>query len=324
MSKLISIILPTHNKCDYLRFTMPLLKEQVERNAEEVELVVCNNASTDETASYLKDLFAQDPFFRFKDYTDFVDIGVSIARSVDNAEGKYVLLWGDDDIPAPLLLDTLLDYIKQNPEIVCYHFNRLTGTDSKDFAITELNVFNKKYTGRGIKYSNSSEFISNYYQGMGFLSADMFLLEAWNKGKHIDCSKHFGFEFLAPIYYGIQGQPCMYIDFPLCIQRNPNNRKWLSRSPMFRYIGMPNLLQDLEKMGLINNWRQIWNKNSNTTKKYIAIIPQITLDKQKYRKLIKEMNGYQTSVWRKLYALFMLYCMPTAFYLFLRNLRYRQ
>ena len=93
---------------------------------------------------------------------------------------------------------------------------------------------------------------------------------------------------------------------------------------MFRYIGMPNLLQDLEKMGLINNWRQTWNKNSNTTKKYIAIIPQITLDKQKYRKLIKEMNGYQSSVWRKLYALFMLYCMPTSLYLALRNLRYRQ
>lgn len=324
MGKLISIILPTHNKCSYLRFTMPILKEQIVRNSEEVELVVCNNASTDETSTYLKDLSVNEPFFRFIDYSDFVDIGVSIARSVDNAAGKYVLLWGDDDIPAPLLIDTLLYYIKKNPDIACYHFNRLAGTDSKEFSISELHVFNTIYRGVGTVYDNPEDFVSLYYQGMGFLSADMFLLAAWKKGEHIDCSKHYGFEFLAPIFYGIQGNPCMYIDYPLCIQRNPNNRKWLSRSPFFRYIGMPNLLQDLEKMGIIHNWKQIWNKTSNTTKKYIAIIPQITLDKPRYRKLIKEMNSYQTSVWRKLYAYFMLYCMPTSLYLFLRNARYRQ
>jgi len=324
MSKLISIILPTHNKCNYLQFTMPLLREQVIRNAEEVELVVCNNASTDETSSYLKELCEKDSFFRFVDYSDFVDIGVSIARSVDNASGKYVLLWGDDDAPAPLLIDTLLYYIKQYPDIACYHFNRLTGTDAKDYAINELHVFKTLYTGNGIRYNDSSEFVSAYYQGMGFLSADMFLLEAWKKGQHIDCSKHYGFEFLAPIYYGILGQPCMYIDFPLCIQRNPNNRKWLSRSPMFRYIGMPNLLQDLEKMGIIHDWEKIWNRTSNTTKKYLIIIPQITLDKPKYKKLIKEMNSHQHSWWRKMYAYFMLYCMPTSLYLWMRNHRYKQ
>lgn len=324
MEKIISIILPTYNKCDYLKFTMPLLREQVVRNSDYVELVVCNNCSTDGTAEYLRTLREEDPFFRFVDYKDFVDIGVSIARSVDNASGKFVLLWGDDDAPAPLLIDTLLYHIRQYPEVVCYHFNRLAGTDASDFKINHLHVFNTTYTGDNILYEDSSQFVSYYYQGMGFLSADMFLLEAWNKGKHIDCSKHYGFEFLAPIYYGIQGGKCMYIDFPLCIQRNPNNRKWLSRSPMFRYIGMPNLLQDLEKMGIIHDWKKIWDKTSNTTKKYIAIIPQMTLDKKKYRGLIKEMNSYQTSIWRKLYACFMLYCMPTSIYAFLRNLRYKQ
>jgi glycosyltransferase involved in cell wall biosynthesis len=323
MNKLISIVLPTYNKCNYLQFTLPLLKEQIERNSEEVELIICNNASTDGTGSYLES-FSSKSFFRYISYNDFVDVGVSIARSISNATGKYVLLWGDDDVPAPLLIDTLLYYVKKYPDVACFHYNRLAGLDCENNGIKKLHVFDSIYSGAESLYEDSSEFISKFYQGMGFLSADMFLLDAWNRGKNIDCSKHFGFEFLAPIFYGIKGEKCMYIDYPLCIQRNPNNRKWLSRSPKYRYIGIPNLLQDLEKMGIISEWKKIWNKTSNTTKRYLVIIPQITLDKKSYRSLINEMNGYQSSIWRKLYALFMLYCIPTSLYVFIRNLRYKK
>lgn len=326
MEKTISVIMPTHDRADFLPYTLSLIGPQIKRNKDRVELVICNNASNDNTIEVLEDLKKSDDFFEVINYNDFVDIGVSIARSVDNATGKYVLLWGDDDVPCPLLIDTLLYYIDNNPDVACFHYNRLAGVDAKDYGISELKVSNTLFEGRDKVYESSEEFIAECYQTMGFLSADLFLLSSWKKGKEkgIDCSKHYGFEFLAPIFCGIKGKKNMYINFPLCIQRAPNFRKWLSRSPLFRYIGMPNLLQDLEKLDLIHGWNKIWNKHSNSSSAYIHLIPQMVLDKKMYKSRIREMNSYQTSLWRKLYAYFCLYCVPQCFYLALRNRRFKK
>lgn len=50
---LISLVIPTHNRLEYTQKTIPRLLEDP---TEEFELYLWDNASTDETAEYLKSL----------------------------------------------------------------------------------------------------------------------------------------------------------------------------------------------------------------------------------------------------------------------------
>ena len=44
--KLISIVLPTFNRKEYLKLTLDCFLDQVNRNANDISFCVCNNAST--------------------------------------------------------------------------------------------------------------------------------------------------------------------------------------------------------------------------------------------------------------------------------------
>lgn len=322
MCKLLSIVLPTFNRGYMIEYTLEILNEQIERNSSEVELVVCNNASTDETSDIVSNYVKTHPYVRFVNYKNHVEIGVSISRSVDNASGKYVLLWGDDDIPAPLLVDTLLYYIKSYPDIGIIHFNGMTGMDQDDFKMKNVNIMNKSFD-RMTKLYELEQFAENHFSSMGLMSSDMFLLEAWKDGRKCDSATHYGYEFVAPILIGSKGRKCLYINFPLWIQRIPMYRAWQSRATQFWYVGIPNLLKDLEKNNVIQDWKAIWNK-TNTRSLLFHVIPQMLLDKKMYKSLLPMIKENQDSWQKKFFVDFCYYFVPSSLYKWVRNHHFKK
>lgn len=320
---LISVILPTYNRAGYLCYTLSLLKDQIKRHSEEVELVVCDNASTDNTEEVLYNEKEKDGYFRYVSYKNHVDIGISISRSVDNATGKYVLLWSDDDLPCPMLIDLLLLYIKKYPDVSCIHFNGMNGRDSDNYSLSNL-VVKHKNLGNECQLYDSSDFIEKYYMSMGVMSADLFMLSSWKEGQSVDTSKHFGFEFLVPMLYGVKGKKCLYVGFPLWIQRDPKYRSWQSKSTLYWYIGVPNILRDMQKLGLIKSWENLWYEQVNGLRGFVHIVAQMALDKKIYIPLRKELKANQRGVFRKMYIDFVLYCVPSSFYKFLRELWFKK
>lgn len=301
---LLSIIMPTFNRAWILPYSLEQIRDQIIRNSDKVELIVCVNAATDETQKVLREF--KSPFFKCIIYDNHVDIGVSIARSIDNASGKYFILWGDDDIPAPFMVDQLLKLIEENPNIDCFHYNRLRGIDGENVQMNNLSVFYKEWTDNVIQYDNSEEFIKVHFRGMCFLSVFMLSLKSWNKGKVIDGSSHLGFEYLAPILYGISGGKCMYVNFPLCIQRSLKNPVYDKVWPAYLYLGIPRLLKCLEENKAISNWKEVYQRYlTDATKNgqfndtlfgYINnMIYRASQDYTFYRKNIKEINSYQSS-----------------------------
>lgn len=326
MEKLISIILPTYNRAGYLEYTLNLLKEQVKRNAADVELIICNNASTDNTAQLLIDLHKEDPYFSYMNYEDHVDIGPSIKRSVDNATGKYVLMWSDDDTPCSMLVDMLVRYVKEFPDLACIHFNGMNGTDDDNYGMRNLVIKNKSIEAEYKIYDNFNDFAERYWLGMGVMSSDLFLTSAWKEGREsVDSSKHYGWDFLFPILYGIKGKKCMYVDFPLWIQRDPKYRSWQSRSAYYWMLGIPNLLSDLEKYGIIRNFREIWYGKVNSMSLVLHLGTQMTLDKAFYKGIKKDIMKYQEEKpLHRLIINLILYCFPTKLYKFLRERHFRK
>ena len=89
MGKTLSVVIPTLNRYEYLKRTLVQLLLQVERNQDEVELVICCNASKDETDSYMKGLVKAHPFIQYHYFDEYVEVGASLIRSVGQAHGEY-------------------------------------------------------------------------------------------------------------------------------------------------------------------------------------------------------------------------------------------
>ena len=302
-NKLLSIVMPTYNRCNMLAFTLSLLKDQVIRMSHDVELIICDNASTDKTYGMLKSMHEKDPYFALVHYDTHKEIGESILRSIDNAKGKFFLLWSDDDIPSPSMIDILVDRLYKHPDIECITFNRVQGySEPNEFGIHQCKLLYGDYDNYEQLYDNGCDFVRERWRGMTFLSADLVSMQAWKKGLCLYPNNHLGWEFLTPILYGVSAGKCLFINYPLCIQRwlyRPGYRvRWAS----FIYLGIPRMLETLQEKGVVDDWRKLYEEylrkgqfNSSVLGYAFNMIYWATFDKVYYKPLIKDINRYQRS-----------------------------
>lgn len=301
MGKLLSLIMPTYNRAWILEYTLNQLRDQVKRNDDDVELIVCNNASPDNTKEIINSILENDSFFKFVDYDEYVEIGVSLSRSIENGTGRFFMLLGDDDVLDPYMVDVIVDKLKRYPDISCIHFNRLQGNPGDVFGLKNLNVFYNDYPKAEILYTSSKDFTKERYRGMCFLSVYVITKEVWNKGKSIWTKEHYGFEYLAPILYGIKDTKCLYLSYPLCIQRFLSAPQYIDKWPLYVYVGIPRVLQRLEELGCIDNWRECYDNyhSAANNSEYLWHILMIACKhKDIYLPHYKEMQSNVTTTYR--------------------------
>ena len=156
--KTLSIVIPTYNRGEVIPYTLSLFHDQVVRNSDEVELVVCNNASTDCTAEVLCSLLEKEKWFTYINYDEHVNIDCSILRSIENVNGKFFWLFGDDDVPSPAIVETLLNSLKKYPQIGLLTFNSLIGESDSSLRLRNLNVKDVVYSHSELLYTESKLF----------------------------------------------------------------------------------------------------------------------------------------------------------------------
>lgn len=322
MSKTLSVVIPTLNRYEYLKRTLTQMLPQVERNLDEVELVVCCNASKDETDKYMKEQVKMYPFIQYYYFDEYVEVGESLIRSVNLANGDYLVLWGDDDIPFPYFLETVLDIIHKNPEVGIIHCNRLSGKDAK-FNIRELSVYETEYKD----YDSLMEvecFIQRFTISLGFISSLIFHRDCWSAGIVNYSKEHYGYEHLGIIVSGAKGRQCYYYSFPIEIQRNPQERDFTVKWPLYRFIGAPNIMKDLDKLGITTSALNDWDSKYNSSfTQFIWNMMFTSLDKKMYKPLCKELNKYQNFIIRKYLTYVIVWCMPKWLFKMLRSYRYK-
>lgn len=200
------------------------------------------------------------------------------------------------------------------------HYNRLVGYDDNIDCINKLLV-NDRNTSCSIEFFNTiNDFLVEHALDITFLSSFIFKNDLWkrNRGKVIT-SSHFGYEFLGKILHGFMFDKICYIPYPLCIQRKPYNRPWMSRSPYYRFIGIPNMYADFEKWGLIKSARELWSSQGNRNREFFSIMSQTSIFKSEYRPIYKDMLKSQSTISRKLWTLIFIFLFPGWIYKFVRK-----
>ncbi|RME72539.1 MAG: glycosyltransferase family 2 protein, partial [Planctomycetota bacterium] len=88
----LSVLLPTRNRADYLRYAARTVLEQ---DDPDLELVISDNASEDETAEVCRAL--DDPRVRYVRTDRPLPVSENWQNALEHASGDYVIMLGDDD-----------------------------------------------------------------------------------------------------------------------------------------------------------------------------------------------------------------------------------
>jgi len=125
---LLSICIPTYNRKKYLVDLLPSLIyecNKADNNKNIIEIIVSDNASTDETQLYLNTI--KDA--RFHVYRNSTNIGpnANYIRLANYAKGKYMWLFGDDEIILPNKLGRVIKELalEKYSLLILYSFKSL-------------------------------------------------------------------------------------------------------------------------------------------------------------------------------------------------------
>jgi len=116
---LLTIAIPTYNRSAFLRQLLDSLAEQV-RNEPRVEVVVSDNASTDDTPSLLEERQRLGLPLRYLRNAQNVGPDANFLQCFERASGKYVWIIGDDDLLLPGAVDHVLEYLSRDEYDLAY------------------------------------------------------------------------------------------------------------------------------------------------------------------------------------------------------------
>ena len=106
---LLTIAVPTHNRARCLRELLLVLEDQL-KNEPRVELIISDNASPDETPAVVRDFVARGIGVRYIRNTQNIGPDANFLQCFEEARGKYVWIFSDDDLIVPGGVAKILTY----------------------------------------------------------------------------------------------------------------------------------------------------------------------------------------------------------------------
>ncbi len=106
---LLTIAIPTYNRAGYLKELLSVLADQL-RDEPRVELIISDNASPDETPSVVQDFVVRGLRVRYIRNAQNIGPDANFLQCFEQARGKYVWLFSDDDLIIPGGLAKILSY----------------------------------------------------------------------------------------------------------------------------------------------------------------------------------------------------------------------
>ena len=118
-SKLLTIAIPTYNRSTYLKRLLDSLKIEISGFEDLVDIVVSDNASTDDTSSVLDLYTTLIPCLSIIRHAKNFGMDVNFITCATNSSSQYFWLVGDDDLPRPGSIGAILEILKSEaPDLV--------------------------------------------------------------------------------------------------------------------------------------------------------------------------------------------------------------
>ncbi len=125
MKKILSICIPTFNRDRSLKKSLTKFTQEVSRNhfQNQVEIVVGNNGSTDQTVKVIDSFKAKYSYIRHYDNEKNLGLPLNVLKIIKYAKGEYLWIIGDDDfIYKNSLREIIEKLVKQEPDLLYLNY----------------------------------------------------------------------------------------------------------------------------------------------------------------------------------------------------------
>lgn len=184
----LSICIATLNRAAFIGETLESIVSQI---TPEVELVVVDGASTDNTEAVVRSFAARCPRLRYVRLEKKGGVDQDYCKAVELAQGDYCWLFTDDDLLKPGAVAAVLEATSRNfslivvnaevrtPDLaVCLQASRLRGSDGR--------VYGPDADGRNQLLADAGNYLS-------FIGGVVIRRDLWNVREK---TKYFGTEFI--------------------------------------------------------------------------------------------------------------------------------
>lgn len=118
---MLSILIPTYNRGVELERNLQLLCTYINSNnlSREVEIIICDNASKDETESMVIGIINENLSVIIKFYRNDMNRGLeyNVLRVAELSQNKYIMYLGDDDYISEQYLMKVIDILRNDKDI---------------------------------------------------------------------------------------------------------------------------------------------------------------------------------------------------------------
>lgn len=119
---LLSCVVTTYNRARWLKHSLPRLLEATRQWRDVVEVAVCDNASTDDTADVIRQ-FSDEKNFKHSRNCENLGMLGNLGASARLSSGAFVWLLGDDDLILDGAIENVLHGIAAHPDIEMAYMN---------------------------------------------------------------------------------------------------------------------------------------------------------------------------------------------------------
>ena len=119
---LLSCSITTYNRASWLAFSLPRLLELTRPWRDVVEIVVCDNASTDDTAKVIEKYKAESNFVIRRNAENVGMLG-NLGATARASTGAFVWLLGDDDLLIDGAIENVIEGIATHPDVEMVYMN---------------------------------------------------------------------------------------------------------------------------------------------------------------------------------------------------------
>lgn len=151
---ILSVAIPTYNRINYLQECLNCLISQIEEfNNLNVEIVISDNGSTDDTEKVVSEYLRKYRFIRYVRFDTNQGFDINVRSCVDNSAGKYIHILSDDDLVSKNYLYEIMKVLSKDPDFVALSskafkldIDDINETDGQGFNfINNINLeFNKE------------------------------------------------------------------------------------------------------------------------------------------------------------------------------------
>ena len=171
----LSVCIPTYNRCDLLNQGLLAIAQQMLENClGQVEIIVSDNASSDETPQFIERFTREYPEICLRYFRQSENFGATrnICFAAQATTGDFVYLLSDDDILLPGALDKIIAEIQAHPNLdaIC---PRVSG-----FTVSPENV-RPKHLGNDDLVMDRNLALTRLGRMLTFMSSVVFRKEAF-------------------------------------------------------------------------------------------------------------------------------------------------